>query len=65
MRAGNDLVMPGCFGDWDNLTKELKEGTLDLADVKACIARLVLLFTLQCDQQRLQPMKSASSRQGL
>lgn len=41
MRAGNDLVMPGCFGDQENLTKELKEGTLDLADVKACIARLV------------------------
>ena len=25
----------------------------------------LLLFTLQCDQQRLQPMKSASSRLGL
>ena len=28
MRAGNDLVMPGCFGDHDNMHKELAEGTL-------------------------------------
>lgn len=41
MRAGNDLVMPGCFGDHDNMKKELAEGTLNLEDLKACIARLV------------------------
>lgn len=41
MRAGNDLVMPGCFGDHDNLKKELEAGTLKLEDLKACIARLV------------------------
>ncbi len=41
IRAGNDLVMPGCFGDYDNLKKELNEGTLQLEDLKACIARLV------------------------
>lgn len=41
MRAGNDLVMPGCFGDHDNLKKELEAGTLNLEDLKACIARLV------------------------
>ena len=41
MRAGNDLVMPGCFGDHDNLRKELEAGTLKLEDLKACIARLV------------------------
>ncbi len=41
MRAGNDLVMPGCLGDHDNLKKELEAGTLDIADLKACIARTV------------------------
>ena len=41
MRAGNDLVMPGCFGDHDNMKKELEEGTLKIEDLKACIARLV------------------------
>ena len=41
MRAGNDLVMPGCFGDHDNMKKELEEGNLKLEDLKACIARLV------------------------
>ena len=33
--------MPGCFGDHDNLKKELEAGTLKLEDPKACIARLV------------------------
>ena len=41
MRAGNDLVMPGCFGDHDNMKKELEDGTLQMEDLKACIARLV------------------------
>ena len=41
MRAGNDLVMPGCFGDHENMKKELEQGTLKLEDLKACIARLV------------------------
>ena len=41
MRAGNDLVMPGCFGDHDNMKKELEVGTLKIEDLKACIARLV------------------------
>lgn len=41
MRSGNDLVMPGCFGDHDNMHKELAEGTLKIEDLKACIARLV------------------------
>ena len=41
MRAGNDLVMPGCFGDHDNMYRELEAGTLDIEDLKACIARLV------------------------
>ena len=41
MRAGNDLVMPGCFGDHDNMKKELEAGTLKIEDLKACIARLV------------------------
>ena len=40
MRAGNDLVMPGCFGDHDNMRKALAEGTLKIEDLKACIARL-------------------------
>ena len=41
MRAGNDLVMPGCFGDHENLHRELAEGTLTIRDLKVCIARLV------------------------
>lgn len=41
MRAGNDLVMPGACCDRENLQAELKEGTLKLSDLRACISRLV------------------------
>lgn len=41
MRAGNDLVMPGCFGDHDNLRAELASGAVTMEELKACIGRLV------------------------
>lgn len=41
MRAGNDLVVPGCPGDYENLRRELDEGKLSLDNLKACISRLV------------------------
>ncbi len=41
MRAGNDLVMPGCQGDHDNMRRELEQGTLSIEDLKACVGRLV------------------------
>lgn len=44
MRAGNDLVMPGAMIDRENLEKELKEGTLSLEDLRACISRTVKLI---------------------
>lgn len=44
IRAGNDLVMPGCPEDHENLKRELREGTLNIEDLKACIARLVSII---------------------
>ncbi|HEY9574003.1 MAG TPA: glycoside hydrolase family 3 C-terminal domain-containing protein [Lachnospiraceae bacterium] len=41
MRAGNDVVMPGTLADRENIKKELEDGSLDIEDLKACIARLV------------------------
>lgn len=41
MRAGNDLVMPGKFSDHENIRKELKAGTLQEKQLRACIVRLV------------------------
>ncbi len=41
IRAGNDLIMPGCTGDHENLKKELAEGTLSEDELKACVSRLV------------------------
>lgn len=43
MRAGNDMVMPGFPMDFDNIRKELKEGTLDIQDLKRCIRNTVNL----------------------
>ena len=34
MRAGNDMVMPGMEEDHENIRKELKEGTLDIRELK-------------------------------
>ena len=41
IRAGNDSVMPGMPMDHENLRRELAAGTLTLAELKRCIARLV------------------------
>ncbi len=41
MRAGNDIVMPGCSADHENIRQELGNGTLDIRDLKRSVARLV------------------------
>ena len=41
MRAGNDVVMPGCENDQVNLSTELASGTLKKSDLEACVSRLV------------------------
>lgn len=41
MRAGNDIVMPGCVEDHENIRQELKNGSLDIRDLKRSITRLV------------------------
>ena len=41
MRAGNDIVMPGCSADHENIRQELSNGTLDIRDLKRSVSRLV------------------------
>ena len=41
MRAGNDLVCPGNKSDHDNIKEELEAGTLNIEELKACVARTV------------------------
>lgn len=41
MRAGNDVVMPGCSADHENIKEELASGTLEIKDLKRSVARLV------------------------
>ena len=41
MRAGNDLVMPGCENDHQNMREELASGSLKIEDLKRSVARLV------------------------
>lgn len=40
MRAGNELVMPGMLMDYENMEKELENGTLNFTDIKRCAARV-------------------------
>ena len=49
MRAGNDMVMPGTEEDHENIRKELKEGTLDIRELKRCIYNTVNII-LQSNQ---------------
>lgn len=49
MRAGNDMVMPGVPADHENIRRELKEGTLDIQELKRCICSTVRL-ALQSNQ---------------
>lgn len=49
MRAGNDMVMPGVPADHDNIRAELKDGTLDIRELKRCIRNTVNL-ALQSNQ---------------
>lgn len=41
MRAGNDIVMPGCDTDHENLRKELADGTLEIQELKLAVGHLV------------------------
>ncbi len=41
VRAGNDIVMPGCNNDHENLKKELDDGTLDIRELKLAVGHLV------------------------
>lgn len=40
VHAGNDIIMPGTFGDHDNIRAALQDGTLDMRDLKRSIGRL-------------------------
>lgn len=42
--AGNDLIMPGCEGDRENIQKALKDGTLPEEDLKACVERMLTVI---------------------
>lgn len=57
MRAGNDLVMPGAYCDWENLEAELDAGTLDMKDLKACISRLVNIIWQSNQYENAIPYK--------
>ena len=41
MRAGNDMVMPGDPSDHENIRKELKDGTLDIRELKRCVCNTI------------------------
>lgn len=42
--AGNDLIMPGYAGDFDDIRKALKAGTLEREELKNCVKRLITVI---------------------
>ena len=55
MRAGNDLVMPGCQRDHENLRQELEKGTLSLDDLKACVSHSIHIILQSLAYEETQP----------
>ena len=41
MRAGNDVVMPGTLNDHQNIRAALRDGTLNIQDLKRSVGHLV------------------------
>ncbi|MDO4522172.1 MAG: glycoside hydrolase family 3 C-terminal domain-containing protein [Eubacteriales bacterium] len=42
--AGNDLIMPGCDEDSENIRAALADGSLNREDLKACVRRMLRLI---------------------
>lgn len=42
--AGNDLIMPGCAGDFDNIREALRNGMLEREELKKCVKRLITVI---------------------
>lgn len=55
MRAGNDLVMPGCQRDHENLRQELEKGMLSLDDLKACVSHSIHIILQSLAYEETQP----------
>lgn len=41
IRAGNDIVMPGCENDHKNLQEELESGRLDMEELKLAAGHMI------------------------
>ena len=48
MKAGNDMIMPGCAADHENIRQALKDGKLTMDELKACVVRIIRL-ALECE----------------
>lgn len=44
VRAGNDLIMPGSLKDYENLEREIEEGTLSVDALRLCVKRILILI---------------------
>lgn len=55
MRAGNDLVMPGCKQDHENLREELDHGTLSLEELKACVSHSIHIILQSLAYEEAKP----------
>ena len=42
--AGNDLIMPGCEGDFESIRRALENGELSLEELKRCVRRMLTVI---------------------
>ena len=49
MKAGNDMVMPGDMRDHASIRQALKDGTLDIRELKRCVYHTIKII-LQSNQ---------------
>lgn len=42
--AGNDLIMPGCAGDFDSIREALQSGKLERRELENCVKRLITVI---------------------
>lgn len=62
--AGNDLIMPGCPGDVENIRQALNNGSLNKEELKACVRRILtcIFQTLKFLELEMDPETGAKPK---
>lgn len=61
--AGNDLIMPGCAGDFENIEKALESGALKYEELQGCVQRLLTVIYQTLEFESCRPYLSEMKRE--